>query len=138
MKYNRGLMMAVLNDRIRIAKAVNATVITLDQAPQGYADFDRGVAKNSSSIHTGCLGPQPEHAGRSRPTAGFRSRLGAPRTAPPGRRLRDSPLRFLSSLFVRLVRWTPSAALSHHTFEATFGAPTSFFASPNGRPFRTG
>jgi glutathione-independent formaldehyde dehydrogenase len=45
MKYNRGLMMAVLHDRIRIAKAVNATVIPLDQAPQGYADFDRGVAR---------------------------------------------------------------------------------------------
>ena len=38
-------MMAVLHDRIHIAKAVNATVIPLDQAPQGYADFDRGVAR---------------------------------------------------------------------------------------------
>jgi glutathione-independent formaldehyde dehydrogenase len=45
MKYNRGLMMAVLHDRIQIAKAVNATVISLDEAPQGYADFDRGVAR---------------------------------------------------------------------------------------------
>jgi glutathione-independent formaldehyde dehydrogenase len=45
MKYNRALMMAVLHDRIRIAKAVNATVIPLDQAPQGYADFDRGAAR---------------------------------------------------------------------------------------------
>ena len=43
--YNRALMMAVLHDRIRIAKAVNATVITLDQAPQGYKDFDRGAAR---------------------------------------------------------------------------------------------
>jgi hypothetical protein len=41
MKYDRALMMAVLRDRIHIAKAVNATVIPLDQAPQGYADFDR-------------------------------------------------------------------------------------------------
>jgi hypothetical protein len=39
MKYNRGLMMAILHDRIHIAKAVNATVISLDAAPQGYADF---------------------------------------------------------------------------------------------------
>jgi len=38
-------MMAVLYNRIPIAKAVNATVISLDQAPQGYADFDRGVAQ---------------------------------------------------------------------------------------------
>jgi glutathione-independent formaldehyde dehydrogenase len=45
MKYNRGLMMAILHDRIQIAKAVNTTVITLDQAPQGYADFDQGVAR---------------------------------------------------------------------------------------------
>jgi glutathione-independent formaldehyde dehydrogenase len=45
MKYNRALMMAILHDRVRIAKAVNATLITLDQAPGGYADFDRGVAR---------------------------------------------------------------------------------------------
>jgi glutathione-independent formaldehyde dehydrogenase len=45
MKYNRALMMAVLHDRIHIAKAVNATVISLDEAPRGYADFDRGVAR---------------------------------------------------------------------------------------------
>lgn len=45
MKYNRGLMMAILHDRIQIAKAVNVQVITLDQAPQGYKDFDKGAAK---------------------------------------------------------------------------------------------
>jgi len=45
MKYNHGLMMAILHDRVQIAKAVNATVISLDEAPQGYADFDSGVAK---------------------------------------------------------------------------------------------
>ena len=45
MRYHRGLMHAILNDRVQIAKAVNATVITLDEAPQGYADFDSGVAK---------------------------------------------------------------------------------------------
>jgi glutathione-independent formaldehyde dehydrogenase len=45
MKYHRGLMQAILNDRVQIAKAVNATVITLDEAPQGYQDFDSGVAK---------------------------------------------------------------------------------------------
>ncbi|EQD70361.1 glutathione-independent formaldehyde dehydrogenase, partial [mine drainage metagenome] len=39
------LMMAILHDRAHIAKAVNATVIPLDQAPDGYADFDKGVAK---------------------------------------------------------------------------------------------
>ena len=29
----------------QIAKAVNATVISLDEAPQGYKDFDKGAAK---------------------------------------------------------------------------------------------
>jgi glutathione-independent formaldehyde dehydrogenase len=45
MKYNRQLMMSILHDRAHIAEAVNATVITLDEAPQGYKDFDQGAAK---------------------------------------------------------------------------------------------
>ncbi|HET7478662.1 MAG TPA: formaldehyde dehydrogenase, glutathione-independent [Rubrobacteraceae bacterium] len=45
MKYNRGLMMSILHDKAQIAKAVNATVISLDEAPQGYKDFDKGAAK---------------------------------------------------------------------------------------------
>ena len=45
MKYHYGLMQMILNDKAQIAKAVNATVITLDDAPQGYKDFDSGVAK---------------------------------------------------------------------------------------------
>ncbi len=45
MRYNRGLMMAILHDKVQIAAAVNATPIPLDQAPQGYADFDSGAAK---------------------------------------------------------------------------------------------
>jgi len=45
MRYNYGLMKAILHDKVQIAKAVNATVIPLDQAPQGYADFDSGAAK---------------------------------------------------------------------------------------------
>jgi glutathione-independent formaldehyde dehydrogenase len=45
MKYNRQLMMAILHDKIQIAKAVNVTVITLDDAPRGYAEFDQGVPK---------------------------------------------------------------------------------------------
>ncbi len=45
MRYHRQLMMAILHDKVQIAKAVNATVITLDQAPQGYKDFDKGAAK---------------------------------------------------------------------------------------------
>jgi glutathione-independent formaldehyde dehydrogenase len=45
LKYNRQLMQAILHDRLPIAKIVNATVITLDDAPQGYQDFDKGAAK---------------------------------------------------------------------------------------------
>jgi glutathione-independent formaldehyde dehydrogenase len=37
-------MMAILEDRCQIAKAVNATVIALDDAPRGYENFDRGAA----------------------------------------------------------------------------------------------
>jgi glutathione-independent formaldehyde dehydrogenase len=45
LRYNRQLMMAILHNKIQIAKAVNVTVITLDEAPQGYKDFDKGAAK---------------------------------------------------------------------------------------------
>jgi glutathione-independent formaldehyde dehydrogenase len=45
LRYNRQLMQAILYDRIQPAKACNVTVISLDQAPQGYKDFDRGAAK---------------------------------------------------------------------------------------------
>jgi glutathione-independent formaldehyde dehydrogenase len=45
MRYHRQLMMAILHDKIQIAKAVNATVIALDDAPRGYRDFDKGAAR---------------------------------------------------------------------------------------------
>ncbi|MBA3425935.1 MAG: formaldehyde dehydrogenase, glutathione-independent [Rubrobacteraceae bacterium] len=45
LKYNRNLMMAILHDKAHIADAVNATVISLDEAPQGYKDFDKGAAQ---------------------------------------------------------------------------------------------
>ena len=45
MKYHRQLMMAILYDKVQIAKAVNVKVITLDDAPKGYQDFDKGAAK---------------------------------------------------------------------------------------------
>ena len=44
MKYNRQLMMAILHDKVQIAKAVNAQAITLEDAPRGYAEFDAGAA----------------------------------------------------------------------------------------------
>jgi len=45
MRYHRQLMQAILYDKVRIADAVNATVISLDEAPDGYKDFDQGAAK---------------------------------------------------------------------------------------------
>jgi glutathione-independent formaldehyde dehydrogenase len=45
MKYNYYLMQAILHDKVKIADAVGATVIPLEDAPRGYADFDSGVAK---------------------------------------------------------------------------------------------
>jgi len=45
LKYNRGLMMSILHDKAHIADAVNATVIKLEDAPEGYAAFDSGVAQ---------------------------------------------------------------------------------------------
>jgi glutathione-independent formaldehyde dehydrogenase len=44
MRYNRQLMMAILYDRVSIAKNVNATPIPLEQAPRGYDEFDHGAA----------------------------------------------------------------------------------------------
>jgi glutathione-independent formaldehyde dehydrogenase len=44
MKYNYGLMQAILHDRVHIAKNVNAKAISLDDAPRGYAEFDAGAA----------------------------------------------------------------------------------------------
>ncbi|MDP9890777.1 formaldehyde dehydrogenase, glutathione-independent [Pseudarthrobacter enclensis] len=44
MKYNRQLMMAILNDKVSIAKNVNAKAIPLEDAAKGYAEFDAGAA----------------------------------------------------------------------------------------------
>ena len=44
LRYNRQLMMALLNDRLPIAKIVNAQAISLEDAPKGYAEFDKGIA----------------------------------------------------------------------------------------------
>ncbi|KGX86004.1 formaldehyde dehydrogenase, glutathione-independent [Pontibacillus litoralis] len=45
MKYHRDLMMAILSGRAQIAKAVNATLISLDEAPASYQQFDGGASK---------------------------------------------------------------------------------------------
>ncbi|MBA2697257.1 MAG: formaldehyde dehydrogenase, glutathione-independent [Nocardioidaceae bacterium] len=56
MKYHRGLMMAILHDRVQIAKAVNATAITIDEAPRGYEEFDQGASKKYVLDPNGYLG----------------------------------------------------------------------------------
>jgi glutathione-independent formaldehyde dehydrogenase len=38
-------MMAILHDKVNIAKAVSVTVLPLEDAPRGYRDFDNGAAK---------------------------------------------------------------------------------------------
>jgi len=58
MKYNRELMMAILHDRVQIAKNVNATPISLDQAPQGYQEFDQGAARKYVLDPHGSIGPK--------------------------------------------------------------------------------
>ena len=45
LKYNRQLMQAILWDRLPIADIVNVTVVSLDQAPDGYRQFDGGAPK---------------------------------------------------------------------------------------------
>ena len=42
---DRSLMQAILWDRIKIAEVVGVEVITLDDAPMGYAEFDAGAPK---------------------------------------------------------------------------------------------
>ena len=44
MKYHRQLMNAILYDKVQIAKAVNVQVIKLQDAPNGYKNFDNGEA----------------------------------------------------------------------------------------------
>jgi glutathione-independent formaldehyde dehydrogenase len=44
MHYHRPLMQAILFGKVKIADAVNVKIISLDDAPKGYADFDGGAA----------------------------------------------------------------------------------------------
>ena len=45
MRYHRKLRMAIMHDKIHIAKNTNVQLIKLDDAPKGYVDFDKGAAK---------------------------------------------------------------------------------------------
>jgi glutathione-independent formaldehyde dehydrogenase len=56
MRYHRGLMMSILHDKAHIAKAVNATVLPLSEAPRGYEEFDKGAARKYVLDPHGLLG----------------------------------------------------------------------------------
>jgi glutathione-independent formaldehyde dehydrogenase len=56
MQYNRMLREAILHDRVPIARNVNATVIPLDDAPEGYQEFDAGAPKKFVLDPHGMLG----------------------------------------------------------------------------------
>ena len=62
-------MTAIWRDKIQIAKAVNATVISLDEAPKGYGDFDKGAAKKFVIDPNGLVKKLPlnSHPGSARP-----------------------------------------------------------------------
>ncbi|MFC0268119.1 formaldehyde dehydrogenase, glutathione-independent [Kushneria aurantia] len=55
-RYNRQLMQAILHDRLNIAEIVNAQVISLEDAAQGYQQFDSGVASKFVLDPHGMLG----------------------------------------------------------------------------------
>ena len=56
MKYHRQLKAAIMNDRVQIAKAVNAVTIPLEEAPEGYQAFDKGAASKYVLDPNGYLG----------------------------------------------------------------------------------
>ena len=45
MRYHRQLMEAILHDKTHPARNVNVQTIPLDEAPEGYRDFDQGASK---------------------------------------------------------------------------------------------
>lgn len=47
MKCNRQLMQTIMWGRLNIAQVVGVQVISLDQAPQGYGEFDAGGRRRS-------------------------------------------------------------------------------------------
>lgn len=55
MRYNRRLMKSILADKAHIAQAVNPTVLSLEDAPKAYAEFDRGAATKFVLDPTGLM-----------------------------------------------------------------------------------
>lgn len=92
MKYNYGLMQASQHDKVQIAKAVNATPITLDHAPQGYPDFDKG-ASGRLSLARGRRPGRSRGAGWSGHRSPAAARAARPRPDPGQRCARCAPTR---------------------------------------------
>lgn len=79
-------MMAILYERVHIAKAVNATVIGIEDAPRGYAEFDQGASRKYVLNPHGALdGLQPSDV-----TDAGSCRRGGPRTRGPFLAVRQS------------------------------------------------
>ena len=45
MHYHRQLMECIIHDKVKIADAVNATIVPLDDAPRAYQEFNQGMPK---------------------------------------------------------------------------------------------
>lgn len=53
-------MNAIMHDKVRIAEAVNAKIISLDDAPLGYQNFDQGESvKCAAPAHRARLASLP-------------------------------------------------------------------------------
>ena len=59
-------MNAIVKERIKPAKSVNATVISLQDAPEGYKEFDKGAAKKFVIDPHNCLGKHCIHKSHRR------------------------------------------------------------------------
>jgi hypothetical protein len=49
-------MNAILFDKINLTEATNVQVISLDDAPQGYKDFDKGAVPVLNCFAGNCVG----------------------------------------------------------------------------------
>lgn len=56
MQYHRELMWAILKERIHPAKAINVTVVSLDDGPKAYHEFNQGVPRKFVLDPHGSLG----------------------------------------------------------------------------------
>jgi hypothetical protein len=58
MKCTRQSMMAILHDKVHIARAVNAEAIPLEDAPRAYAELDSELPRSTCSTRTDTSRPE--------------------------------------------------------------------------------